>query len=411
MGWGGILGAFGDIPQLTARNDDDWIDRLNHRWTPVQLLLFALLVSTKQYVGDPISCWVPKHFSGAWEDYTNSYCWVRNTYYLGWDEEVPTEQASRHNRIIYYQWVPMILMMQALLFHIPISIWRVFNQKTGVDLNDMVETAERYQRADELSLKKKVMDILSRQLDRYLATSTRTVEDECCTLDSCEFSLQSVLIKVCCCVCGKRFGNYLMVLYLLVKLLFLANVIGQLWLLNEFLGQDYNMYGVHVIDATNRGEDMTQSARFPRVTMCDFDIRRLGNIHSYTVQCVLPINLFNEKIYLYIWFWLVFLSALNVWGLVRWLIRFTVIPSRYHYILQQLSSLPLEKFDPERSSDKRLLYHFTRNYLKQDGYLVVKLVDLNTNKMTSSDLLCSIWEGFLNKPNIHKHRMERDEDI
>lgn len=77
MGWHELAFAFTDIPQLFARNDDDVYDRLSHRWTAAQLIGFALLTTTTLYVGDPIHCWVPAYFSDSWEDYTNSYCWVK----------------------------------------------------------------------------------------------------------------------------------------------------------------------------------------------------------------------------------------------------------------------------------------------------------------------------------------------
>jgi hypothetical protein len=43
----------------------------------------------------------------------------------------------------------------------------------------------------------------------------------------------------------------------------------------------------------------TGSRIFPKISMCDFRIREVGNpkvSHRYTVQCVLPINLFNQQI-------------------------------------------------------------------------------------------------------------------
>lgn len=41
-----------------VKNDDVFIDRLNHRYTVTMILVFAAIVSTQQYFGAPISCWV-----------------------------------------------------------------------------------------------------------------------------------------------------------------------------------------------------------------------------------------------------------------------------------------------------------------------------------------------------------------
>lgn len=63
--------------------------------------------------GDPINCWVPAHFTGNHEEYTNNYCWIRNTYYLPFENDIPKphEDDKRH-MITYYQWMPLILLVQ-----------------------------------------------------------------------------------------------------------------------------------------------------------------------------------------------------------------------------------------------------------------------------------------------------------
>lgn len=54
--------------------------------------------------GEPINCWVPAHFTGNHEEYTNNYCWIRNTYWLPFDEYIPKEHESdKRHMIPYYQ--------------------------------------------------------------------------------------------------------------------------------------------------------------------------------------------------------------------------------------------------------------------------------------------------------------------
>ena len=85
--------------------------------------------------------------------------------------------------------------------------------------------------------------------------------------------------------------------YVFVKLLYIANAIGQLFLLNLFMGRGFSLIGIETIQRWMNGQDMAAVERFPRITMCKFTIRTLGdNIQPFDVQCLLPINIYNEKV-------------------------------------------------------------------------------------------------------------------
>ena len=59
--------------------------------------------------------------------------------------------------------------------------------------------------------------------------------------------MKRIASKHCILVSGKMYGNYLTVCYLFVKILYCVNAVGQLFLLDVFLGYDFHVLGLHVI--------------------------------------------------------------------------------------------------------------------------------------------------------------------
>lgn len=123
-----LVGLITSASKTRSSNDDDFADRLSSRYTVVLLVVFAILVSMNQYVRNPITCWAPRHFTGAHTKYTTNYCWIRNTYYLPWDAPLPRHHGHRQ-MIPYYQWIPFILLGQAIFFYIPTIFWHGLNSR------------------------------------------------------------------------------------------------------------------------------------------------------------------------------------------------------------------------------------------------------------------------------------------
>ena len=90
----GLIRDFMCWMKFTCRSDDS-IDRLSHVYTVCLLVLFAVLVTTSQFVGDAIHCWCPGHFTDAYVAYTKNYCWIRNTYYIPMTETIPVHVSTR----------------------------------------------------------------------------------------------------------------------------------------------------------------------------------------------------------------------------------------------------------------------------------------------------------------------------
>ena len=372
------------IREIKFRTDDDYTDRLSRQYSVVILVCFSFLVSTKQFVGQPIACWCPAQFTASHRDYTNTVCWVSNTYFLTFEETIPGEKLEDVHKgpmVSYYQWVPLILMFQAVLAFSPCLVWRFMNKRSGINLATIMDAAHVSSQASYLEIREKAIRYIVNQMDRYLLAQ-RDYRTGCC------IRIKHAFAKMCCLVGGRLYGNYLTSSYLIVKSLYAANAIGQLFLLDSFLGIDYHLYGIFVVEKLIRGEDWSVSNRFPRITLCDFDIRHHARLHSYVVQCVLTINLFNEKIFIFIWFWYVFLALVTVASLFKWLFRAVYWPGQVHYVRKQLRAFDTTQREPG------VLAKFTENYLRRDGMFILRLIGMNMGEVVAGEALCGLWSNY-----------------
>jgi len=102
--------------------------------------------------------------------------------------------------------------------------------------------------------------------------------------------------------------------YYFCEFLCLVNIIGQLYLMNTFLGGEFFSYGTSVLEYSDRPQEERFDPMvyvFPRVTKCTFHkYGPSGTIQKHDSMCVLPLNIFNEKSYIFIWFWFICLAVL-----------------------------------------------------------------------------------------------------
>ena len=82
--------------------------------------------------------------------------------------------------------------------------------------------------------------------------------------------------------------------------------------MDMFLGGEFTTYGLDVVSMTEMAaeeRDDPMARVFPKLTKCTFQkFGPSGTIQKYDGLCVLPLNIINEKIYVFLWFWFVFLS-------------------------------------------------------------------------------------------------------
>ncbi|XP_018334680.1 innexin shaking-B-like [Agrilus planipennis] len=263
---------------------DSVVFRLHYSITVIILIAFSLILTTRQYVGNPIDC---VHTKDIPEDVLNTFCWIHSTYtvraafYKKIGLEVPypgveTAKDEKDKKLYkYYQWVCFCLFFQALLFYTPRWLWK--NWEGGK------------------------IHALMMDLDVGICTDLEKKQKKKLMLDYLWENL--------------RYHNWWAYKYYLCEVLALVNVVGQMFLMNRFFDGAFLTFGIDVIafldsDQEDRVDPMIQI--FPRMTKCTFHKYGVsGEIERHDAICILPLNVVNEKIYVFLWFWFIILAVLT----------------------------------------------------------------------------------------------------
>jgi len=141
------------------------------------------------------------------------------------------DEVKKNSEIKYYQWIPFILLVQALLLYIPRIMWRLLTARAGLDMRDLVEAAHSYKTVEKFESKKNIMEYIVQNIDQYASNPRRVTQKDSLFL-KIKFFGESLF-----CGTGIYLGNYLVTTYFFIKIAYLINSITQFYLMNELLGK------------------------------------------------------------------------------------------------------------------------------------------------------------------------------
>lgn len=274
---------------------DGCVFRLHCIVTVIILMGFVIVNSAKQIVGEPISCNRDKEIED--KEVANAWCYIKGIHSIPKDDFIPNvypgmgppvnPDSFRAN--VFYQWIWFMLLFQAICFYFPRWLWKCFEGNKIFSFT----TDFDYFSIDESKKLKKIEIIVD-----YLYQTNGN-------------------------------NDWYAIKYFLCELLALLNVILQMAANNIFLSGQFYSYGIdfieyHFYPKTDSMVDPLDTVYhynwfefssnslilqvFPIQSKCNFSRFGIsGSIEYLDFMCVLTINIFNQKIYLFCWFWFIIL--------------------------------------------------------------------------------------------------------
>ena len=124
------------------------------------------------------------------------------------------------------------------------------------------------------------------------------------------------------------------------ELLTLINVVGQIYFTDRFLGYQFTTYGTEVVKMTTMDPEVRadpMNTVFPKVTKCTFHMYGpSGTVTKHDGLCILALNIINEKIFVFLWFWFVILAVITAMSILYRVAIISSLKLRVRAVMKQL---------------------------------------------------------------------------
>jgi len=257
--------------------------------SPAIFWISSALVIASSYIGDPIKC-MSKH------DIAETVCWLHGTYHIpdSISSDIYGETCKRtydkygsHLTMDqrdadtpYYQWVPFMLIIHGLIFLIAGKVWKALENGLLEQFGDKNEISRL---------------IEEEELNKHANEKARRFR-----------------------ALSRNANNRRFYYFLFCEMINIVALIFNFCLIDVFLGGRFSSYGSDVVNYLIQKDPNAQEqegnpmcSAFPTLTACKF---KFGGVVKNSVDeevslCVLSQNIINQKIYLFLWFWMILLMV------------------------------------------------------------------------------------------------------
>ncbi len=103
---------------------------------------------------------------------------------------------------------------------------------------------------------------------------------------------------------------------------------------------------------------------------------------------VLTINVYNEQIFTVLYIWMNFVLVITLYDFLSWIIFLFLPRLRYSFISQRV------QIQQSLTTVRTGMHAFVYDYLQQDGFFILRLINSNVGDDITSTILTNLWKNF-----------------